>query len=201
MIWLIDAGHGGVNEQGVYMTDPKRGKQFTFQDGFTFLEGVSNRVIADGLMKKLSTAGKKFKQIHDNVIDISLSKRVQLANDIFSHGESCIYLSIHSNAGKGKGWEVFTSPGQTKSDKAADVFIQQLVNDFPEWPFRADIKDGDKDKEENFTVLTDTRMPAVLVELLFFDERKQADFLSSVDGQQRIINSLFEACLKIEKIL
>jgi N-acetylmuramoyl-L-alanine amidase len=104
-----------------------------------------------------------------------------------------LYLSIHSNAGRGKGFEVFTSEGQTKSDMWADRFIKQLKKDFPEWGMRTDTTDGDEDKEENFFVLKNTKMPAVLLELLFFDEESQALFLESEIGQNRIVESLNKA--------
>lgn len=196
--WLIDAGHGSMHE-GKYMTDPKWGKFYKHSDTFTAYEGVTNRAIASLLMVHLKGAGIPFDQIHHDYLDTPLSGLVVKANAIHNEKKNCVYLSIHSNAGKGKGFEVFTSKGETKSDQMAEVFCNQLQADFPEYPLRQDTRDGDKDKEEDFYVLKYTNCPAVLVELLFFDEINQALFLNSKQGQARLANSLFEAIKKIEQ--
>jgi len=193
---LIDAGHGGMLE-GKYMTDPKWGKFYKHSETFTAYEGVTNRKIAGELMAKLSQASIPFVQIHHEFKDTPLSGLVAKANAIAGDR---IYLSIHSNAGKGKGFEVFTSKGETRSDKYAEIFCNQLVKDFPAWPLRQDTRDGDKDKEEDFYVLKNTNCPAVLVELLFFDEINQAEFLNSAIGQERLAESLFQSILQIQKL-
>lgn len=189
---LIDAGHGGMHE-GKYMTDPKWGKFYKHSEDFTAYEGVTNRAIANLLMAKLKAAGIPYVQIHHDYLDTPLSGLVVNANAI--KGDT-IYLSIHSNAGKGKGFEVYTSRGETKSDKFAEVICNQLQKDFPEYPFRKDTRDGDSDKEEDFYVLKHTNCPAVLVELLFFDEPEQAKFLNSIQGQERLAETLFKAVSK-----
>lgn len=186
---LVDAGHGGMHE-GKYMTDPKWGKFYKHSETFTAYEGVTNRKIAKLLMDKLASACIPFVQIHHDYLDTSLHGLVTKANS--TAGDN-LYLSIHSNAGKGKGFEVFTSKGETKSDQYAEVFCNQLMKDFPEYPLRKDTRDGDNDKEEDFYVLKHTACPAVLVELLFFDELKQAEFLNSEVGQERLAESLFQA--------
>ena len=192
---LIDAGHGGIDSNGKYTTDPKKNKMFKHPN-FTVYEGVTNRKIATLLMNKMDKASIAYAQIHDNVQDISLTKRVNKANEF---GRNTLYLSIHSNAGKGNGFEVFTSPGQTKSDEYAELFYQGFKRDFPEYRMRPDTSDGDHDKEERLTVLTDNIMPAVLVELLFFDEINQAKFLMSAAGQERLAESLFKTIKEIVK--
>jgi N-acetylmuramoyl-L-alanine amidase len=194
---LIDAGHGSIDSNGKYTTDPKKGKLFKYPD-FTIYEGVTNRAIARLLMLKLQMAGYPYSQIHEEVADVSLTERAKKANVIYAREGNCLYLSIHSNAGGGKGFEVFTSQGQTKSDWYADFFIDQFKKDFPEYPMRSDNSDGDLDKEENFTVLSATNCPAILVELLFFDERKQAEYLMSQAGQEKLADSMFKAIQKIQ---
>lgn len=191
LIILIDAGHGGMKD-GKYMTDPKWGKFYKHSDTFTAYEGVTNRAIAKKLMDKLKAVGRPYVQIHHDYLDTPLSGLVVNANAV---GGNTVYLSIHSNAGKGKGFEVFTSKGETKSDKYAEIVCQVLKKDFPEYPLRQDTRDGDRDKEEDFYVLKNTRMPAVLVELLFFDELEQAKFLNSPEGQERLADALFKAVL------
>jgi len=97
-----------------------------------------------------------------------------------------LYVSIHSNAGGGSGFEVWTSPGQTLSDRYAEIWGQELKKSFPEFPFRVDKTDGDLDKESKFWVLVHTAMPAVLGELLFFDNPKDWEVQRTLDYTVRI---------------
>src|SRR5690606_23625870 len=176
-LWLIDAGHGGITPSGNYTTAPA--KMHKFPDGLIAYEGVINRKIASKLMRKLGVAGINHVQIHDDVADLSLEIRVAKADKIFKSDKSCVFVSIHSNAGGGKGFEVFTSPGQTKSDKYAQVFCEKYKEILPQFPFRLDVADGDWDKEASFYVLRKTDCPALLVENLFFDNRTEAEYLLS----------------------
>jgi N-acetylmuramoyl-L-alanine amidase len=194
--WLLDAGHGGfVN--GHYVTAPK--KMHKFSDGFTIYEGVINRQICNKLVKLIE--GKyDHRLIHSEVDDLSLQVRVSRADNEFTKDSRCIFLSIHSNAGGGKGFEIFTSKGQTKSDKIAQIFCEVYKKKFPENKFRNDLVDGDDDKEAEFYVLRKTDCPAVLVENLFFDNRQDAEFLMSEVGQNRIADCLFECIEATEKL-
>jgi N-acetylmuramoyl-L-alanine amidase len=110
-------------------------------------------------------------------------------------------LSIHSNAGGGTGFEVFTSPGQTKSDKVANVFCDNYKRFFPDFKFRAGYADGDADKEADFYVLRKTDCPALLVENLFFDNRSEAEFLLSESGQRQIADCLLHSIKECEENL
>jgi N-acetylmuramoyl-L-alanine amidase len=69
---------------------------------------------------------------------------------------------------------VFTSKGQTKSDIYAEFLFNEVQDAFPKWVYRMDTIDGDKDKEENFFVLSQTNMPAALSENGFFTNYKDA---------------------------
>jgi N-acetylmuramoyl-L-alanine amidase len=195
--WLLDAGHGGKGPTG-YTTAPA--KMYTFPDGLVIEEGVVNRAVAKLLATMLLDANIDFGFVHDPVLDTPLSVRVQRANNKWKKSKNCIYLSIHSNAGGGSGNEVFTSIGQTDSDKVAEYFCNSYERHFLAFgkPLRKDERDGDKDKEENFYVLKNTLCPAVLVESLFYDNRSEAEFLLSVQGQTHIALTLYRAIKKIE---
>jgi len=106
-----------------------------------------------------------------------------------------------SNAGGGKGFEFFTSPGQTASDNLCKVFVEEYRSMFPEFKFRIDVVDGDDDKEANFTMIVAPQCPAILFENLFFDNRIEAEFLLSEIGQERIAQAMFNSILKIENAL
>ena len=119
--------------------------------------------------------------------------------------KNCIYLSVHSDAmpdgahGKGSGFSVYTSVGHTPSDAIAEIFCATYIRRLPEFKFRRNLADGDSDHEENFYVLKNTTCPAILVENLFFDNRKEAEFLLSEAGQSQIAMTLFEAIVTTEK--
>lgn len=190
--FLLDAGHGGMYK-GKYVTAPS--KMHVFPDGFTVYEGVVNRLITNKLADLLKSALLDYKLIHDGENDDALSVRVNRADAEYIKDKRCIYLSIHSNAGGGRGFEIFTSRGQTKSDKVAGIFCECYRSHFPDFHFREEQVDGDADKEADFYVLRKTDCPALLVENLFFDNRREAEFLMSEGGQQKIAECLFD-CIK-----
>ena len=196
-LWLIDAGHGGIDSEGNYTTAPK--KMFKHED-FTAYEGVTNRAIAREVGDLLSDECIDYNFIHEPVKDISLSERVLKADRIYANDKRAIFLSIHSNAGGGRGIEVFTSKGQTKSDKIAQVFYDVFEQE-EKWKMRKDLTDGDDDKEANFYVLRKTDCPAVLLELLFFDNKQEAIYLNSEEGQRELARLIVKAIKNIENFI
>ena len=209
-LWTIDAGHGSINPQGIYTTGEK--KKYTFPDGFTIYEGQVNRQIAEKLETLLEAEGIDFETVYHEYLDIPLSGRVSDADLIYhrerQQGRTAIFLSIHSNSastnvvGEGTqahGFELYTSKGQTSSDVIADIFAFYYMENFPDIRFRKDYSDGDFDKEADYYVLRKTDGPAVLVENLFFDNRKEAELLTDVRFQQRIAETLFRAIEEIEQ--
>jgi N-acetylmuramoyl-L-alanine amidase len=166
---ILDAGHGGMIN-GVYTTAPA--KMFKHSDGTTAYEGVINRQIKNELAMLLDHNGIAWDDVAPGNEDTSLETRTDKANEIYSIKKDThlvLYLSIHSNAGGGTGFEVWTSVGQTLSDKYGELCSQQIKKDFPSFKFRAGTEDGDLDKEAQFWVLRKTDCPAILVEALFFD--------------------------------
>lgn len=195
--WVLDPGHGGMTSKGEYTTAPA--KMWRFEDGLVIYEGVINRLITRKLTAKLKASSIDYFVVADDILDTSLEQRVKVADELFKKDKRCVFLSIHSNSGKGKGIEVFTSPGQTKSDLIANYFINQYALRLPQFPIRKDTSDGDWDKEADFYVLRKTDCPSVLVENLFFDNRSEAEYLLSDAGQEAIAECLFQAILEIEK--
>lgn len=200
-LYIIDAGHGGLRD-GKYTTDPKVGKRWTYPDGLVIYEGVTNRAIAAKVLSRLAFLDVPHAAVYDEVEDLSLGERCRRVNLLVEKaGKLAVFISIHSNAGKGKGFEVFTSVGQDASDTAADVFCAEILSAFPDKPLRADKVDGDLDKESNFFVLSTKNNKAharVLLENLFFDTREEAEFLLSEEGQQKIADYICRAIIKIE---
>jgi N-acetylmuramoyl-L-alanine amidase len=195
--WVIDAGHGGI-KNGAYTTAPA--KQWKFPDGLTIFEGVINRDIAKLVWTKLVELGIEFKLVYDEHEDDGLALRVARADAIYEKDKRAIFLSIHSNAGGGSGFEVFTSPGQSKSDKIANILCEMYQKHFPDFHLRCDKSDGDGDKEADYYVLRKTDCPAVLVENLFFDNRREAEFLLSHEGQNRIADCIVSSIQAVEQL-
>lgn len=186
MIPILDNGHGGVIN-GQYQTP---GKRSPFWHRGVLYEGAFNRWIVNGIMKKLDLENKPYFHVSPELEDITLGERVRRTNTFNSQvGGQGYLVSIHANAGGGTGWEIFTSPGETKSDDIADEFILDLHNNIP-LRFRTDETDGDQDKEANFYLLRNTNCPAVLLELGFMDHSNDYELLWSEDYHNKVIDRL-----------
>jgi len=149
---VIDPGHGG---QDPGATGPARVQEKTVALATSIK-----------LFKILSAAGAKIRLTRTDDSDVSLARRVEISNE----AGASVYISIHANAytsPAAKGMEVWTAVGQTSADPIAHSVATALKNTFPNLVFRADMSDGDYDKEANFYVLYWTLAPAILIELAF----------------------------------
>lgn len=187
-LWILDNGHNKNTP----------GKRSPFYDGVQLFEYEFTRDIVQRIAELLRWAGIEYRVlVKPEEVNVSLSERVRRAN---AWGSNAIYVSIHANAGGGTGYEVFTSPGQTKSDDIATVFLDSFASVFPEARKRTDISDGDQDKEAEFTVLTDTFMPAILTECFFMDNKAECQkILMTDEGRQLIAMAHYQAIAQIEK--
>jgi N-acetylmuramoyl-L-alanine amidase len=198
---FYDCGHGGFDPvSGEYTTPPTTGKKFHHDNGLQyhgdgwFYEGVKNRTFGWRVMELLREAGVNVIEVSHPYEDNSLASRVSIANEYHKNVMPGIYISEHSNASgphTARGFSVWTSKGQTKSDVLADKFYKMYVDEF-ETSFnphrvhaRGDMTDGDHDYEANFYVLSNTVMPAVLMENLFFDQPQDANALISEGYKER----------------
>ncbi len=180
---LLDNGHGGIIN-GEYQTPGKRSPMWA--DGSQLFEGDFNRKIVNGIARELEERDIEYEILVPELEDIRLSERVKRANKNDPNGS--LYLSIHSNAGGGNGFEVYTSPGQSMSDDVATLFGEEFKKTFPNRPLRADFDDGDLDKENRFYVLTKTKMPSILTENFFMDNEDECkNILMTEDGRERIV--------------
>ena len=111
-------------------------------------------------------------------------------------------VSVHANAGGGTGWEVYTSPGETKADAIATVFAEEAQRVFvPDgWRMRFDYADGDPDKEAAFYILKHTSCPAILTENFFMDTEKDCRFIMSDDGREQIADMHVAAIKRVVKL-
>lgn len=180
----LDAGHGAIDENGKYVTAPN--KQFehskgTFHNGKWFYEGVWNRTLTNRVAAKLKNLGINHLIVSHEYLDLSLAYRVEVANWYHTNYKKGIFISNHANASgahSARGFEVYTTPGTTKSDALAEMHwnnVEKLLAD--KIKMRPGTSDGDHDKEANFYVIKYTSMPAMLVEHLFFDNYDDAMLL------------------------
>lgn len=154
------------------------------------------REIVDCLCLELNRLGIETRKVCPEEKDIYLSTRYKRANEIkASTNKKCIFISIHINAAgngekwlNGKGWAAYTTKGQNNSDKLAECLYDAAEEILPDLGFtiRKDMSDGDRDFEENFTVIYGANMPAVLTENLFQDNVKEAEFLLTDQGKYTI---------------
>lgn len=201
-LFLLDPGHGGIVD-GKYVTPGKRSP--LFDDGETVLyEGVNNR----DNVSRIKTESDKYNLHCQDIVqsqhDISLKERVNRANNIYKTNKDCLYISVHSDAAsndwsEASGISVYTSPGQTKSDVFASILVDELELSFgSSVKFRKDLTDKDEDKEAHFYVLTETLMPAVLIEAGFHTNKEEAAMMLTDEWKNKLVNAITNAMMKWE---
>jgi N-acetylmuramoyl-L-alanine amidase len=191
MIVILDNGHGhdtpGKRSPSGMLTDLGMNALYEFE---------FNRDIVNRLIRMLDEACINFYELVPEVNDIPLNERCDRANKVAANHPGAFLVSVHANAGGGTGWEVFTSVGETESDRIADIFYKEAEREFPEFRMRKDLADGDYDKEAHFYILKHTTCPAILTENFFMDHKKDLELLISDEGRQRIAKMHFNAIAK-----
>lgn len=192
MTIILDAAHGEE-------TPGKRSPDGRFREYKWSRERIAE------LSKMLKDAGYEVFESNPSDREIGLSKRADNANKIVRSKK--VLISLHSDAaGNGdwmtaRGYSVYTTKGNTKSDKVAEIILTDLQSNFPELKGRFDNTDGDKDKEENFTVIYKANCPAVLIEWCFQDNKQDVELLLDPEVNKKYVDSLFNSIIKLETIL
>ncbi len=198
---LIDAGHGG-KDPGALKTYTIDGKSVTIK------EKDINLKVAKMLYDRLHTAYPQKQIILTRSTDVflSLSERTDIANNVkVAENEAVLFISIHVNSSLNKsssGYEVwYLSPGyrRTVLDKSAadnDKNLFTIMNSMLEEEYTTEsimiarfIMDGlqaqiGKDstargiRAEEWFVVKNSNMPAVLIELGFVSNQKEALLLN-----------------------
>ena len=178
---LFDNGHGQE-------TPGKRSP--LWKDGRQLFEWEFNRDMVRRIILRCDHDGIRAIKLVPETFDVSLEERCKRANLWYDRcNGNCVVVSIHANAGGGTGFEVYTSPGQTKADTIATKLIEQLQKDFPEIKMRKDMADGDPDKEAGFYILKHTKAPAILAENLFMDNEADCQLLMAEDFRDKLADS------------
>ena len=147
-VWILDNGHGGIID-GIYQTAGKRSPKW--EDGTQLFEGEFNRAVVKRIIELCKVEGIECINLVDTEKDLSLRWRTDEANDIYRKrqqldGKKCIYVSVHANGfnkESAHGWSVYTTVGETVSDKIAQILYEKARVEFPDHKMRRDTRDGD----------------------------------------------------------
>ena len=127
--------------------------------------------------------------------DISLKERVRRANNIYVQakkaGKEAVLISVHINAagGDGKwknatGWSVWIA---NNASQQSQELAELLYNEAEKHNLQGNrVVPPCHYWTANFTIVTDTKCPAVLTENLFQDNKQECEYLLSDIGKQTI---------------
>lgn len=184
---LVEAGHGNPPLTGIGSKQSPDGR---------IKEYVYCREIVAEVVKRLRAQGYDAENTVPEKGDISLGERCARVNAWCDRlgAKNVVFVSIHNNAAgcgqwmSARGWEAWTSKGQTMGDKLADCLYDAAQKYLPQGTkIRTDLTDGDRDKEGNLAVVRGTRCAACLTENLFQDNREDVEYLLSPEGREAII--------------
>ena len=190
---LIDNGHG-IDTPGKRSPDGE------------FREYRYNREIASALVAGLRERGFVASLLVPEDTDISLGTRVRRVNKVCDEvgANNVILISIHCNAAppddgqwhRARGWSAYTTKGETESDKLADclyIAAEEIITQKKGLKIRKYGTDpGQKDWEEDFYILKNTRCPAVLTENFFMDNKEDIKYMTSTEGRKSIVQAHIE---------
>lgn len=191
---MLDAGHG-KDTLGKRSPDS------------SLMEWEYNREIAKRVQRILLSYGWDTRLVVEDDWDMSLKQRYLKVNkvcDKYGAG-NVIMVSIHCNAASNgqwsnaRGWSVWTTKGQTNSDKLADELYIAAQSYLPQRGMtlrKETYNDGDVDYEKNFTVIYGAKCPAVLTENLFMDNKVDCAWLLTEEGKETITNIHVDGILK-----
>ena len=211
---IIDPGHGG-RDPGTIGTISVNGKNQKINEKDIVLDvGLALR---DKLIQKYPD--KRILMTRDSDIYRTLDYRAEMANAVtVRENESVIFISIHVNWGSkssARGYEVWhITSGQKRSllDKNQQTYssdINAILNQMLNEEFTSEsilladeiIKGFYNNfgtslpsrgrKANDWFVVRNSRMPAVLVELGFISNKQDAALMTSKDGLQKMTNSLY----------
>ncbi|MEM6377624.1 MAG: N-acetylmuramoyl-L-alanine amidase [Bacteroidota bacterium] len=174
---ILDAGHGGISPRTLsYTTAPAKMFEHQtndFHDGPIFYEGLANRLVCDKIIQLCNWMHCPVHKVYHDFEDTPLQERAERANELFYKYPKAVGYSVHFNASRthtASGLEAFTLPGNTDSDRLAELLYENYYRFLDSiFPIRTDYTDGDHDKEARFYMLRQTKGPFVLSENGFFD--------------------------------
>lgn len=188
-IIVVDAGHGGIDPGAV--RGEKREKDVTLP--------ISKKVA-----KHLSQAGAVVIMIRDSDRDLAgddfkgsvyQRKRQDLANRVKKANEANadLYVSIHTNADVSPRWsgaQVFYNPGSEKSKLVAETIQKELSTILGNTKRKA--------KTGSYYVLSNTKMPTVIVEVGFLSNPAEAELLYDPAYQNKVAYAIYSGIARAQ---
>lgn len=195
-MWCIDNGHGAL-------TQGKRSP--TLPDGRQLLEYEFNRDITARIFNQLDNIGVAYFNVLPEVqVSNLLTERVDRANRL-STALPKIFVSIHGNAGPAPSLQDFTDDqirgietwhyhGSSKGRQIAAVFQRHLIEQtgFVNRHLRSKVTG-------QFYVLRATRMPAILTENGFYNNRFDLEVMLTEAFRQQVADAHVAAIMEIEQ--
>ena len=190
---IFDNGHGSTIN-GVYQTEGKRSPDWA--KGVLY-EGVANRWIVNKTIHKMDYARLPYYHVSPELTDVSLGERIARADKIYAANPNSYGVSVHFNAAGGTGWEIFTSPGVTQSDKIAAEFIDVFKSAMP-LKFRSGgAGELNEDKEANFAMVLKPKAPFILLELGFMDNPTDYEMIWNPNFQELLSDLIFKSIVRV----
>ncbi|MFG6115357.1 N-acetylmuramoyl-L-alanine amidase [Halobacillus sp. MO56] len=169
---IIDPGHGGNDPGATYKSYEE--KQFNLSIALK---------VRDYLLKNYEV---DIGMTRTRDITVSLEERTRLANS----KDADFFLSIHNNAAGGTGFESYIFSGTVPpATKAHQNIIHDMILDSVESKYG--INDRGK-KRANFHVLRETKMSALLLEVLFLDNPDDLEHLTDPEFIQDVSIAIAE---------
>ena len=210
---FVDAGHGGINDKGSYVTSGKQAYHPGHQmhERGHYYEGYENRINSEAFIEACTDVGIMCVRIYHPYKDTSLSDRTEIVRSWLKRGYYGYLHSFHSNAiassnspaklESTRGYMVFNTRGNTFSDQIADQHFKHVQEATPGWTHRTQsAQDGDVDFEVNFQLIRETDLKEF--DGFFGAILDEWGFHTSAADTNYIINSRANrvgACLKTVK--
>ena len=211
---IIDPGHGGRDSGAVgSVSEGGRTTQIYEKDIVLKVSLALRDMIAR------SFPDKRILMTRDTDVFISLEERAHIANSVIVRdNEAVIFISIHANSALNKNargyevWHITSGHRRTLLDSSDHSFspdITAILNAMLEEEFAKEsilladsILQGFGDtfggalvsrgrKANDWFVVRNSRMPAVLVELGFVSNQQDALLMTSEEGLQKFVRSLY----------
>ncbi len=144
-------------------------------------ESEETRKIVNELLVHFRRKGHDAINCTVDISDNYLHKTVELANK----SNADLFISIHFNAGKGKGTEVYTWKGKKLN------YAKNICDELHKLGFaNRGVKDG-----SNYYVIKKTKMTSLLIEICFVDNKLDVDLYKEL-GPKLIALSIYDAIRK-----
>lgn len=199
---MIDPGHGGSDLGATHDS---------------FIESKIVLSIADKLKSELENENIEVVLTRENDFHLSLQQRVQMANE----KKADLFLSLHANWSRStqvSGFEFYFASQQSQTDNFSKTHLskpndivekiksdltllgrQKLSLDFSQQAQQQVADQKSVIRRAPFYVIENTTMPAVLIEVGFISNRREAKKLASPEYQSEIASLLKKSVLSYKQ--